>query len=85
MRFQGDSGSTPDPAAIQVGGKCVGPRALATTIPGHLKLIRYPETETGSLETEKRSHRIHDTLETALYMMPRSLVAPTRGDGGFSS
>ena len=40
---------------------------------------RDPETETGSLEIEYRVHRIHGTLEMGLYMMRRSLVAPTRG------
>ena len=42
-----------------------------------------PETETGNLETEKRVHRIHGTLETGLQRMLRSLVATTRGAGGF--
>ena len=37
-----------------------------------------PENETGSLETERRVHRIYDTLETGLHMI-LSLVAPTRG------
>ena len=83
MTFQGDSGVTPDPAPRQVGGKCVDPRALVTIIPGSLKPeSRDPETETGSLETEKRVHRIHGTLETGLHMIPRSLVAPSRGAGG---
>ena len=40
---------------------------------------RDPETENGDFETEKRVHRIYDTLETGLQMIPRSLVAPTRG------
>ena len=39
---------------------------------------RDPETETGNLETEKRVHKIHDTLETELQIMPRSLLASTR-------
>ena len=43
---------------------------------------RDPATEIGNLETEKRVHRIHDTLETGLQIIPRSLVAPTRGAGG---
>ena len=42
---------------------------------------RDPETETGGLETEKRVHRVHGTLETGLQMMPRSLMAPTKGAG----
>ena len=67
-----------------VGGKCVGSRALSNTIPGSLKPDpRDPETETGSLEIEKRVHRIHDTLEAALHMILRGLVAPSRGGGGF--
>ena len=33
---------------------------------------RGPETETESLETELRVHRIHDTLETGLQSVPRS-------------
>ena len=58
-------------------------RALSNTNPGSLKPdSRDPETETWNLETEKRVHRIHDTLETGLHMMPRSLVAPSRGAGG---
>ena len=39
MTFQRDSGVTPDPATILAGGKCVGSRALVTTIPGSLKPI----------------------------------------------
>ena len=67
-----------------VGGKLGGSRALSNTNPGSLKPdSRDPETETGNLETEKRVHRIHDTLETGLHMIPRSLVAPSRGAGGF--
>ena len=59
-------------------------RALVTNNPGSLKPdSRDPETETGNLETEKRVHRIHCTLETGLHMIPRSLVAPSRGAGGF--
>ena len=42
-----------------------------------------PETETGILETEKRVRRIHGTLETGLQRMLRSLVASTRGGGGY--
>ena len=37
------------------------------------------ETEIGNLETEKREYMRHDTLETGLHRIPRSLVAPTRG------
>ena len=68
----------------RVGGKLVAGGTLVTTIPGSLKPdSRDLETETGSLETGKRVHRIHGTLETGLHMMLRSLVAPTRGAGGF--
>ena len=84
MTFQSDSGVTPDPGTSQVSGKLVGSRALSNTNPGSLKPdSRDPETETGSLVTEKRVHRTHDTLETGLQIMLRSLVAPSRGAGGF--
>ena len=83
MNFHGDSGVIPDPAPRRVGGNLACSRALSNTNPGSLKPdSRDPETETGNLETEKRVHRIHDTLETGLHMMPRSLVAPSRGAGG---
>ena len=62
-----------------VDGKLGAGGSLVTNNPGSLKPdSRDPETETGSLEIEKRVHRIHDTLETGLHMMPRSLVAPTQ-------
>ena len=91
MSFQGDSGVTPDPAPNLVEGKLVGSRALRNIIPGFLRPdsgslrpdSRDPETETGNLENEKRVHRIHDTLATGLQRMLRSLVAPSRGAGGF--
>ena len=68
----------------RVEGKLFHPRALVTTIPGSLKPDSGdPETETGNLETEKRVHRIHGRMETGLHMMLRSLVAPSRGAGGF--
>ena len=67
-----------------VGGKLVAGGSLVTIIPRSLKPdSRDPETETGNLEIEKRVHRIHGTLEAGLHMIPRSLVAPTRGAGGF--
>ena len=54
-------------------------QAPSNTIPGSLKPdSRDPETETGNLETEKRVHRIHGTLETGLHRMLRSLVAPDK-------
>ena len=37
---------------------------------------RSPEREPGGLGTELGVYRIHDTQETELQMMPRSLVAP---------
>ena len=84
MTFQNDFGVTPDLATNLVGGKWFGSRALSNTNPGSLKPdCRDPETETGGLEIEKRVNRIHGTLETGLHMIPRSLVAPTRGAGGF--
>ena len=87
MTFQGDSGVTPDLAPNLVGGKLGGSWALGNRIPGFLRPdpgslrpdSRDPETETGNLETEKRVHRIHDTLELELHMIPRSLVAPSWG------
>ena len=84
MTFQGDSGVTPDLGTNRVEANWYGSGTLVTTIPVSLKPdSRDPETETGSLETEKRVHRIHGTLETGLHMIPRSLVAPSRGAGGF--
>ena len=84
MTFHGDSGVAPDPAPRQVGGKLVAGGSLVTNNPGSLKPDSGdPETETGNLETDKRVQRIHDTLETGLHMMPRSLMAPSRGAGGF--
>ena len=66
-----------------VGGKWIASRALSNTNPGSLiPDSGDPETETGNLETEKRVHRIHGTLETGLQIIPRSLVAPSRGAGG---
>ena len=85
MTFQSDFGVTPDLATNLVDAKCVGSRALSNTNPGSLKPDSGdPETETGSLEIEKRVHRIHGTLETGLHSILRSLVAPSRGAGGFS-
>ena len=50
-----------------------------------LRPIKNPEGQSGSLETEKIAHRIHYTLETGLQIIPRSLVAPTRGSADRSS
>ena len=45
--------------------------SLVTNNPGSLKPDSGdPETETGNLGTEKRVHRIHDTLETGLHKDP---------------
>ena len=45
-----------------------------TNNPGSLKPdSRDPETETGNLETEKRVHRIHGTLETGSHKDPSQL------------
>ena len=50
MTFQGDSGVTLDPAALQIEAKLVASGARVTIIPGSLKPTRDPETEIGSLE-----------------------------------
>ena len=63
-----------------MGGKLVDCRALSNTIPGSLKPdSRDPETETGKLETEKRVHRIHGTLETGLDKDPSQPGGPLKG------
>ena len=80
MTFQGDSGVTPDNATNLVDGKLVGSRALSNTIPGSLKPDpRDPDTETGNLETEKRVHRIHGTLETGLHKDAPQPGGPLKG------
>ena len=62
MNFHGDSGVIPDPAPRRVDGKLVASRALSNTIPGSLRPdSRDPETETGSLEIEKRVHTVSYT------------------------
>ena len=54
--------------------------SLVTNNPGSLKPdSRDPETETGSLETEKRVHRIHDTLETGLHKDASQPGGPHKG------
>ena len=79
ITFQGDSGVTPDPAPLRVSGQWCASGSLVTNYPGSLKSdSRDSEFETGSLKTEKRVDRIHDTLQS----IPHSLVAPTRGAGG---
>ena len=63
-----------------VGGNWYGSRTLVTTIPGSLKPDSGdPETETGNLETEKRVHRIHGTLETGLHEDPPQPGGPLKG------
>ena len=58
---------------LMVNGFCPGPNYQHSKISEtHL---RGSETETGILETELRVHRIHDTLEQGLQIIPRSLVA----------
>ena len=65
-----------------LGGKLACSRALVATIPGSMKPeSRDPETETGNLETEKRVHRIHDTLETGLHKDPSQPGGPHKGAG----
>ena len=82
MNFQGDSGVTPDPGTSPGLRYLACPRALVTIIPGSLKPdSRDPETETGSLETEKRVHRIHGTLEKGLHKDASQPGGPHRGGG----
>ena len=80
MNFESDSGVTPDPGTFRVGGKLACSRALSNTIPGSLKPdYRDPETETGNLETEKRVHRIHGTLDTGLHKDASQPGGPLKG------
>ena len=80
MTFHGDSGVTPDPGTRQVGGKWCASGSPVTNNPGSLKPdSKVPETETGNLETEKRVHRIHDTLETGLHNDPSQPGGPHKG------
>ena len=67
MTFQGDMAVTPDSGNLRS-------RALVTTMPGFLK----PILQVWSLETELRVHSIHDTWETGLQIVLRSLVAPLK-------
>ena len=80
MTFQSVSGVIPDPETELGGrqiGRFLGPSNNNSRVPETDS--RYPEIETGSLETEKRVRRIHGTLGKRVYTrMPRSLVAPTR-------
>ena len=55
-------------------------RALSNTNPGSLiPDSGDPETETGNLETEKRVHRIHGTLETGLQKNASQPGGPHKG------
>ena len=83
MYFHGCLGAPPNLGTFLVEGNLGTSRGLSNTNPGSLKPdSKDPETEIESLETEGRVHRIHGTLETGLHMIPRSLVAPSRGAGG---
>ena len=63
-----------------VDGKLGAGGSLVTNNPGSLKPdSRDPETETGSLEIEKRVHRIHGTLETGLHKDASQHGGPTGG------
>ena len=80
MYFKVILGSSQILRPILVGGKLVARRALSNTIPGSLKPdFRDSETETGNLETEKRVHRIHGTLETGLNNYPAQPGGPHTG------
>ena len=69
MIFQSDFGVTPDPGNRPSGGS----RSLVTTNSRSPKPIR----------DRAEKHRRFGTLETGLQIIPRSLVAPTSGAGGF--
>ena len=80
MTFQGDSGVAQILRTLRVGGNLACSRALSNTIPGSLKPdSRDPETETGNLETEKRVHRIHGTLEAGLHKDAPQPGGPLKG------
>ena len=80
MNFHGDSGVIPDPETDPGRGQMGTSRALSNTIPGSLKPdSRDPETETGSLETEKTVHRVHGTLETGLHKDAPQPGGPHKG------
>ena len=80
MTFQGDCGVTPNLGTILVDGKWFPSGSLVTNNPGCLKPdSRDLETETGNLETEKRVHKIHDTLETGLHKDASQPGGPHKG------
>ena len=81
--FQGGSGVIPDPAPRWVGDNWYGSGTPVTIITGSLKPdSRDPQTETGSLETEKRVRRIHGSLETRLHKDALQAGGPHKGAGG---
>ena len=63
-----------------------GSWALVTNNPGSLHTtLEILRPRLGISRMRRQVHRIHDTLETGLHMMLRSLVAPTKGAGGFEA
>ena len=84
MSFQGDSGVTPDLGTILVGGKLVAGWAQVTNNPGSLKPdsgILRPKLGVLRLKRGYIGYMVHWKRDYT--RMPRSLVAPSRGAGGF--
>ena len=81
LTFQSDFWVTPDPASRQVGGKCFVPGNNNSRIP-ETDILEILRPRLGILRL-RREYRMHDTLDTGLQTMPRSLVAPTRRAGGW--
>ena len=80
MTFQVILGSSQILRPSLVGGKLVAGGSLVTNNPGSLEPDpRDPETETGNLETEKRVHGIHGTLETGLHKDASQPGGPLKG------
>ena len=86
MTFQVDSGVTPDLGTFLVEGKLGGSWALVTNNPGSLNTTREilrPRLGILRLRRGYKGYMTHThTLETGLHMIPRSLVAPSRGARG---
>ena len=82
MTFQGDSGVTASEPSWPV-VICLSPGPRKNNFRIRETDSRDPETESGSLESEKSVRRTHGTLKTGLQRMRRSLVAPTRGASGY--
>ena len=61
---------------LRVGGKWCASGSLVTNKPGSLRDL---ETESWNLETEKRVHRIHGTLETGLHVDGPQPGGPHKG------